>query len=163
MLANQAERFPKRDLNMRTYSRNSPQAAARIVALVLIADGHVDRREEQMIEKLGIDWELGIAPTEFMRIVQTLCEDCAFAHAPSTRTAGQIDRTTLGTLLAEIDDPVLRRKTIRLCMAVAAADDFMADGEIAVLAAVLNAWIPPSNAAFPPQARAAAVTCEASE
>jgi hypothetical protein len=30
---------------MRSYSRNSPEAAARIVALVLIADGHVCRSE----------------------------------------------------------------------------------------------------------------------
>jgi len=30
---------------MRTYPRNSPQAAARILALVLISDGHVSRSE----------------------------------------------------------------------------------------------------------------------
>ncbi|WP_244123163.1 hypothetical protein [Burkholderia gladioli] len=62
---------------MRSYPRNSPQAAARIVALVLIADGHIDRREEQVIETLGIARKLGLGTAEFERIVQALCEDQA--------------------------------------------------------------------------------------
>jgi tellurite resistance protein len=40
----------------------------------------------------------------------------------------------------EIDDPVLRRRVIRLCVAVAVADHHLADGEIAFLAALSNAW-----------------------
>jgi hypothetical protein len=48
-------------------------------------------------------------------------------------------------LLAEVDDPAMRRKTIRLCLAVAAADNYLADGEIATLAAVLTAWTPLSG------------------
>lgn len=157
---------------MRTYSRNSPQAAARIVALVLIADGHVDRCEDAVLEKLDIDRELGLAPAEFARIVQTLCEDRSIAHAPSMPVAAHADSATLDRLLAEIDDPVLRRKTIRLCVAVAAADDYLADGEIATLAAILTAWtLQPAAAtprrsawspALPVQARAAATTFEAS-
>lgn len=126
---------------MRTYPRNSPQAAARIVALVLIADGHVDRREEAVLEKLNISRDLGLAPGEFAQIVQMLCEDRSIAHAASTPIAAHIDSTALDTLLAEVDDPVLRRKTIRLSLAVASADNFLADGEIAAIAAVLNAWI----------------------
>ncbi|WP_133649060.1 TerB family tellurite resistance protein [Paraburkholderia flava] len=156
---------------MRTYPRNSPQAAARIVALVLIADGHVDRYEDAVLEKLNINRELGLGPTEFAWIVQTLCEDRSIAHAPSMPVAAHADSATLDRLLAEIDDPVLRRKTMRLCVAVAAADDYLADGEIATLAAILSAWTlqpapaTPSRNAWPAarqvQARAAATTLEA--
>ncbi|WP_323123711.1 PIN domain-containing protein [Burkholderia alba] len=126
---------------MRTYPRNSPQAAARVVALVLISDGHVDHREEREIKNPEFGRELGLGPSEFAQIVQALCEDLSIAYAPSTPIASQVESKVLGVLLAEVDDPVLRRKTIRLCLAVAAADNFMADGEIAVLAAVLNAWV----------------------
>ncbi len=157
---------------MRTYSSNSPQAAARIVALVPIADGHVDRCEDAVLEKLDIDRELGLAPAEFAQIIQSLCEDRSIAHTPSMPVAAHADNATLDRLLAEIDDPVLRRKTIRLCVAVAAADDFLADGEIATLAAILTAWAPQPKPAMPSrtawshtqhtQARAAATTREAS-
>jgi hypothetical protein len=37
---------------MRSYPRNSPEAAARIVALVLICDGHVCRSEVETLHRL---------------------------------------------------------------------------------------------------------------
>ncbi|HZZ10292.1 MAG TPA: TerB family tellurite resistance protein [Paraburkholderia sp.] len=125
---------------MRNYLRNSPEAAARIVALVLISDGHVCSSEERVLHKLDIDGELGLAPLQFAQIVQRLCEDHSITHAPDEPTVGHVDAAMLTTLMEEIDDPVLRRKVIRLCLAVAVADDHLADGEIALLAAVLNAW-----------------------
>ena len=125
---------------MRTYLRNSPQAAARIVALVLTSDGHVCSSEERALEKLDIAGQLGLAPTEFAQIVQALYEDHSIAHAPLVPAVGQIDTTLLAALIGEIDAPALRSKVIRLCVAVATADDFLADGEIALLAAILAAW-----------------------
>ncbi|MFM0738245.1 TerB family tellurite resistance protein [Paraburkholderia xenovorans] len=127
---------------MRTYPRNSPQAAARIVALALIADGHVCSSEERVLDKLDIAGELGLVPTQFAQIVQTLCEDLSVTHATFEPTAGRIDAAILATLIDEVDDPILRRKIIRLCMAVTVADDYLADGEVALLAAVLAAWGP---------------------
>lgn len=125
---------------MRTYPRNSPQAAARIVALVLISDGHVCSSEERALDKLDIAGQLGLAPREFAQIVQTLCEDHSIAHAPLSPAVGQIDAALLGALIGEIDAPALRSKVIRLCVAVATADDHLADGEITMLAAILGAW-----------------------
>ncbi|MGF6243207.1 tellurite resistance protein [Paraburkholderia sp. GAS38] len=155
---------------MRTYPRNSPQAAARIVALVLTSDGHVCSSEERALDRLDIAGQLGLAPTQFAQIVQALCEDHSIAHAPLAPTIGQIDTAMLATLLGEIDDPVLRGKVIRLCVAVAVADDYLADGEIALLAAVFSVWgLAPAPAAvtvrhgIPPRAlldheRAASIT-----
>ena len=125
---------------MRSYPRNSPQAAARIVALVLTSDGHVCSSEERALDKLDIAGQFGLAPTEFAQIVQALYEDHSIAHAPLVPAVGQIDTTLLGALIDEIDAPALRSKVIRLCVAVATADDHLADGEIAVLAAILGAW-----------------------
>ncbi|MFL9892351.1 TerB family tellurite resistance protein [Paraburkholderia sp. RL17-381-BIF-C] len=127
---------------MRTYPRNSPQAAARIVALALTADGHVSSSEERVLDRLDIAGELGLAPAQFEQIVQTLCEDHSVAQPSFAPPVGHLDPAMLTTLIDEIDDPALRRKVIRLCVAVTVADDFLADGEIAVLAAVLNAWGP---------------------
>jgi transposase-like protein len=118
---------------MRTYPRNSPQAAARIVALVLTSDGHVCSSEERALDKLDIAGQLGLAPEQFARIVQALYEDHSVAHAP---------HTPMATLMSEIDSPALQRKVMRLCVAAASADDYLADGEITLLAAVFTAWGP---------------------
>ncbi|MFM0298940.1 TerB family tellurite resistance protein [Paraburkholderia sediminicola] len=130
---------------MRTYPRNSPQAAARIVALALTSDGHVSSAEEHALESLDIAGELGLAPAQFAQIVQALCEDQSLANTPFTPPVGQVDAALLVTLIDEIDDPALRRKVIRLCIAVTIADNYLADGEIALLAAVFNAWGPKPN------------------
>jgi hypothetical protein len=60
---------------MRTYPCNSPEAAARIVALVLIADGHVCRSEFDAMNQLDAHAELGLPPDTLPRVVHTLCED----------------------------------------------------------------------------------------
>lgn len=127
---------------MRTYPRNSAQAAARIVALVLIADGHIDPSEERLLETLQINRRFGIESTEFAHIVQTVCEDRAIGHVSSTTISGLLDQATLETLLAEIDDPDLRVQIIEMCLAVASADGHLADGEISVLGTILTAWTP---------------------
>jgi hypothetical protein len=127
---------------MRTYPRNSPEAAARIVALALTADGHVCSSEDRALDRLNVSRELGLAPGQFPGIVQTLCEDRMLAPASWADAADDLDADLLTTLMAEIDDPMLRRKVLRLCLAVAVADDYLADGEIALLAAMLEAWRP---------------------
>jgi hypothetical protein len=56
----------------------------------------------------------------------------------------------------------LRNKTIRLCLAVAFADNHLADGEIAKLAAILSAWTPqPGHAANEPAAPFYTTLCDA--
>lgn len=152
---------------MRTCLHNSPQAAAHVVALVLIADGYVGPSEERTLEKLDIGRELGIEPAEFTRIARTLLEDRSTANPPPPM-AGYVDRAMLDARLAEIDDPALRNKTIRLCLAVASADDYLAANEIATLRAILAAWTPqPRPAAIERnvpsriQPRAALTTCDA--
>ena len=44
--------------------------------------------------------------------------------------------------MAEIDDPELRRKALRLCVAVVEADGQVAEGESVVLAAAVEHWGP---------------------
>ena len=57
---------------MRSYPRNSPEAAARIVALVLISDGHVCSSEFDILKQLGAERELGLEPQLLPHIVHTL-------------------------------------------------------------------------------------------
>ena len=44
---------------MRTYLHNSPQAAARIVALVMLADGHLCKTEGESVMLTAADEQWG--------------------------------------------------------------------------------------------------------
>ena len=125
---------------MRSYPRNSPEAAARIVALVLIADGHVCRSEIDALKLLEAPRELGLDPDGLPRIVQTLCEDLLMGDPGSGSMLGSVDDSALALLMAEVDEPVLQRKVLRLAVVTARADQYLADGETLVLAAARRYW-----------------------
>jgi len=125
---------------MRSYTRNSPQAAARIVALALIADEHLGKAELDVLDRLNAPSRLGLAPSELHDIVHALCEDLLLTAHLSWADACRIDPRTLSTLLAEVDDPALRLTVLQLCVAVVEADAHVSDGESIVLVAAVEQW-----------------------
>jgi hypothetical protein len=125
---------------MRSYPRNSPEAAARIVALLLIADGHVCRSEIQTLIDLDGPRELGLEADGIPHVVQLLCEDLLLGAYSGGAMMASVDDGALASLMAEVDDPVLQRKVLRLAVAAAGADRHLADGEILVLSAVRRCW-----------------------
>lgn len=125
---------------MRRYARNSPEAAARIVALVLIADGHVCRSEVEAMQRIEIEAQLGLGTGGFARLMHTLCEDLLLMSYGGGTLISGVDATTLDAWMADIDDPDLQRRVLRLAMAAAAADRHLADSEAAVLAAARRCW-----------------------
>ena len=60
---------------MRQYPKNSPQAAARIVALTLMSDGYAGKAEPDMLDKLGAPDQLGLTRAELHAVVHAFCED----------------------------------------------------------------------------------------
>jgi len=125
---------------MRSYPRNSPEAATRIVALVLISDGNVCSSEFDILKQLGAERELGLDPDLLPHIVQTLCEDLLLGGSATGSLLANVDDSTLASLMAEVSDPALQRTVLRLSLAVARADGHLADGESVVLAAARHYW-----------------------
>ena len=125
---------------MRHYPRNSPQAAGRILALALLADGHLSRRELDVLDRLEAHTALGLGRTELHAVVHGFCEDLLSAMHLSWGDACQVDQATLAALMNDIDDPALRETLLRLCLAVVDADDHLADGETVMLAAAITHW-----------------------
>ena len=125
---------------MRSYPRNSPEAAARIVALVLISDGHVCRSEIEVMQQHRVERELGLAPGGFAHVVHILCEDLLMGAYGSGSMMCSVDEKALASLLAEVDDEVLQGKVLRLAIAAAEADEHRADAEALVLAAARRHW-----------------------
>ena len=125
---------------MRSYPRNSPEAAARIVALTLLADGHLSRSELDVLERAKEAKTLGLAPDGLHHVLHTLCEDLLAGAQQNWADACKVDPAALSQLLDEVDDPALRLKVMRLCLDVANADHHVAEGESVILSAVLDHW-----------------------
>lgn len=125
---------------MRHYPRNSPQAAARVVALALLADGHLGADELQVLERERVHEQLGLARDELHGVLHAFCEDLLAAARLDWSDACRIDERTLGALLADIDEPALRRRVLDLCIAVVEADALVGDGESLVIGAAVAQW-----------------------
>jgi uncharacterized membrane protein YebE (DUF533 family) len=125
---------------VRSYPHNSPEAAARILALVLISDGHVSRSEFDILKQLDAERELGLEPQLLPHLVHTLCEELLAGGYESGSLMCNVDDRALASLMAEISDPALQRTVLRLSLAAARADGHLADGETLVMEAARHHW-----------------------
>lgn len=125
---------------MRTYPRNSPQAAARIVSLAMLADGNLCKSELDMLDRMEAFDELGLSRAEMNAVVRVFCEELLAASHHEWSQACRIDPRTLDEMMAEIDDPALREKVLNLCVAVVEADGHVAEGESIVVTAAVEQW-----------------------
>jgi len=139
---------------MRSYPRNSPEAAARIVALVLISDGHVCRSEIDALSRLQLEQALGLAPGAFAQVVHNLCEDLLMGAYGNGSMMCCVDDATLASLLAELDEPERQSQVLRLASAAAEADNHLSDAEALVVAAARRQWCI-DEPAWPPVAPSA--------
>jgi hypothetical protein len=125
---------------MRKYDQNSPQAAARIIALTLVADGDVGRGELDLLDELAVHLQLGMERDAFHRVIDTFCEDLLSSKQLAWSDKCPVDEYTLKRLMGEIDAPALRRNVLDVCIKLAGADDYVAQGESIVLNAAAEHW-----------------------
>ncbi len=125
---------------MRNYLCNSPQAAARIVALTVLADRDIGKTELDILDRLAVHTQLGLDRLEFHAVLDSLCDDLLSSQQLQWADACPADDRTLAELMGEIEDPLLRRKLLRLCIEIAEADGQVAVGESIVLTAAVEHW-----------------------
>jgi tellurite resistance protein len=125
---------------MRSYPLDSPEAAARIVALTMIADGDVNPRETEILQRLDMPARLGIKPHALHGVLQELCEDLLAGNGPRWSECCSVDTMAINRLLSEVEDPALREQVLTLCVAVAEADDRVSDEESLVLTHAVEQW-----------------------
>ena len=125
---------------MRTYPNNSPQAAARIVGLAMLADGRICKAELDILDQLGVHEQLGLQPEALRLVVHAHCEELLAAAQLTWADACRVDPRTLAELMGEVDDPGLRLKVLSLCVSVVEADGHVAEGESIVLGAAVEHW-----------------------
>lgn len=125
---------------MRTYPTNSPQAATRLLAMVLVADGNYSMTEIRALEQLEAPRLLGLTSEEIKTVIDQFCEDLLTAAHGEWTGSAQIDDATRRSLMNEVQDPQLRQQVLTLCEGAALADGHLAEGEADMLDALAKAW-----------------------
>jgi hypothetical protein len=125
---------------MRPYPANSPQAAARILALALLSDGHLSKIELDVLDRLEAHVQLGISQSELHQVVHGFCEDLLATSPGGWADVCRIDAATLASLMADIESPELQRMLLRLSLAIVEADQHLAEGESLMLVAAVVHW-----------------------
>jgi uncharacterized tellurite resistance protein B-like protein len=125
---------------MRPYPHNSPQAAARIVALAMLADGNLSKTEFDAIERMDVYRQFRLTPEELDSIIENCCADLLAHNRLSWDLSIRFDERMLAQVLSEVEDPALRRDVMRVCSEVVEADHYVAENEWALLSAMANQW-----------------------
>ena len=123
---------------MRSYSTDSPHAAGRVLALMIIVDGNVAASELAALERSKILDQIGLDLVGFHGLLQDLCEDL---HTSTLHGALQLDNALIDGLLGEIADPQLRRSLLRAMWSISDADGWLADAEARLLTRASNIWL----------------------
>ena len=122
----------------RSYSANSPQAKARLIALALLADGRLDDRELDDLGRRGTFARLGLSREEFFQVLYDFCSD--MATTPNREEHYLLSPQVLAGMLAEITEPVEQKMALRLIFDVIRSDGRLALGEARLFWNAVDAW-----------------------
>lgn len=128
---------------MRTYPINSPEAAARVLALALLADGHCSLSELEALDRTQAARTLGLSEAALRGVLLDVCEDLLAAHRGRwTGSFQALDAGTWSALLSEVTHPGLQRSVLVLCDQMAQADGHLTADEACLLEDLRRAWGP---------------------
>lgn len=125
---------------MRNYRRNSPESAARIVSMVLLADCHVSRDEMHALQRHDIPHRLDLSHAHFMSVMHQLCDDLrTYAETP-WQGAQALPTSGWHAMLDEIDDTGLRLILLDLSATLVEADHHLAPDEQTLVHSMADHW-----------------------
>ena len=133
---------------MRQYATDSAQAAARILALTILADGGLDQAELNSVTRSEAARRLQIAEADFEQVLQEYCQDLLQGADYLDGIALRLAPEVLRGLLDEIRDPAFQQLILRTMHDIVEADGITTEEEVALLSQTAAAW-PVSAAARP--------------
>nr|MBL8411773.1 TerB family tellurite resistance protein [Dechloromonas sp.] len=124
---------------LRAYATNSPRAQARLVVLALLADGQLDEREIDALDRRGIFADLGIARSAFVEVLSDFCSDVA-DQLPVSGSGYQLTQKALAGMLDEVSDRRVRVRLLRHMLAVINSDGHLSDAEKSLICTAMEHW-----------------------
>jgi hypothetical protein len=125
---------------MRHYPPDSPRAAARVLALALLADGAIDPCELRTLHRHRMLARLGLDEDDFDAVIHALCEDLLVCAQRASAGHLEIGREALREVLGDIRSPYLQRKLLRAVLQIVGADGETSGGEAALVSLASERW-----------------------
>lgn len=125
---------------MRHYPADSPKAAARVIALALLADGAIDPSELATLKHRRTLNRFGLTEKEFDAVIHALCEDLMVYSHRAAAGHLEIGREALRDVLAEVRSTRLRKRLLHTVLDIANADGELGGGEAALIACAAECW-----------------------
>lgn len=133
---------------MRRYRSNSPHAAARVVALTLLADGTVSRGELGTLMRVDSYARLGLDAVEMQILLEDFARDLFACGTTAWDHKGALHPLIVRCVLEDVTDAQLQQEVMEICRAVARSDCHLSDGEEAVLDLASLYWRMPGESTF---------------
>jgi hypothetical protein len=126
-------------MSLNTRDTDSPQAMARLIALLIVADTRLDPRELAMLDELDAFTRLGMERAEFMRVAGALCDELG-ERLQQRPWLALSERVLIEAELQAVRDPAKRLLVARLGAAAITADGRVQDSERALFDHLLLRW-----------------------
>ena len=124
---------------MKQYAKNSPEAMARLIALMMVSDGEVDPREMTALDQMNAWAHLGLSRQRFLDVARDYCADLRVA-ADAKDGVSLLDEAAAEEVVGSVDDPEKRRIVGQLMLAVLDADRRHAAEELIVYSSIMKSW-----------------------
>jgi uncharacterized tellurite resistance protein B-like protein len=124
---------------MKPYEKNSPEAIARILTMMMISDAKLDDNEIDVLDRLRVFDIIGISRAGFSQVVQDYCSELMNQGGPDDRIR-LVDKARIDEVIGLVDDPSRRVETCSMILNIANADGALHDAELALLKYILERW-----------------------
>ena len=125
---------------MRRYPTNSPQAIARMIALTVLADGAVSRRELSSLVRYEMHQRLGLDEKAIQTVLDDFARDLYEFGVPVWDHSGGLHPLVIQCVLDDVTDLQTRAEIYQICRDVAEVDSHLSNGEQAVLQLTSSQW-----------------------
>ena len=123
---------------MRSYSTNSPEALARLVAMAILADGRLDNREVDWIKHNDTAALLGVDRDTLIQVLLDCCRD-GINEAERERVF-LLEDHPLARLADDLTDPALQKVALSAMLILAKSDGSVTEGEETLLRFLMSRW-----------------------
>ena len=124
---------------MKSYTPNSPEAMARVIAMMIVTDAHVDSRELAVLDNLKAYDAMGISREDFMRVARDYCSQLV-EEAEDSGDVPLVDPSRTDAVIDCVEVKQKRLIVAKLLLAVLNADLEHDKFELILFEHVLDRW-----------------------
>ena len=125
---------------MRRYPTNSPEARARIIVAVLMADGSLDVSEIDQMDRKHISEMIGISNDAFEQVLHDYCDDILMTGQRSESFERRLSLDVFSILLSEVTDSVAQLRLTSVIIDLISADGDICPHELSMAGRAMASW-----------------------